>query len=172
MFVHMLVRDVRNDSYVKFASIYAALRPTMRSGLQDNMCQTSLHHLCQITLYIVGIWCGDMESSVQHFISDDCIYRGDHSCFKTRRDKDFVKQITRCRFAIGTCHADDRQLTGGKGMKRRSKPGQGMTRVLQLNIWDAKCIQVSISNNRSGTIVNCFLNVVVTICITSSHGNK
>ncbi len=118
----------------------------------------------------MGIWRSNVKSSIENFIADHSIHGGDHACFESSRNEDFVQQVA-CRcFAIGTSYADDSQLTGRKAMKCRSKPGQRMTRIFKLNIWGDNPAYVLVSYNRHRAIIDRFGDIVMPICVPSAHG--
>jgi len=50
--------------------------------------------------------------------------------------------------------------------------GQSLTRIFEANVWDGESVYVSISHNRYSTVVNCFLNIAVTIHAATLHGNE
>ncbi len=129
MLVHVLVRDVGHHSDVELAGIHSMLGPAMGCRLQHNVSQTRFHHFCEITLDVMRIRCGDVESGIQHFIPNDSIDGGDHPRFDARRNENFMDKVAGGGLAVGAGHADDGQLAGGESMKRRRQPGERMTRL-------------------------------------------
>src|SRR5687768_9275623 len=138
MLIHVLMCDVGDNTNVKLAGIHSILCPAMRGRLQNNMCQASLHHSGEITLYIMCVWGCDVEACIQHFIADHRIDRGYHPSFDSRSEQDLVNQIRRCSLASRGGDAQNCQLAPGPVVKRGRDPRQRATRVFEPNIWDAE----------------------------------
>ena len=174
MFIHVFVCDIGDNTNVKLTGIHTVLCPAMRGRFQDNVGQACLYHSGKITLDIMRVWGGDVESCIQHFIANHRIDRGYHPSFDSRREQDLINQICRCRFAIRASDAQNCQLATGPVVKRGSDPRQRATRVFESEC-KASCqlaLRILISHNSDRAIVNRVLNVIVSIHTATFQRDK
>ncbi len=150
------------------------LRPSMRRGFEHDMRQACFDHFCQVTLYIMRIWCGDVETCIQHFIPYHRIDRRNHASLEPGRHQDVVDQVAGGGFTVRAGHADHRQLASRPIVKRSSQIGQGLTRVLEPDvrqIANPPC-EFTFPHHRDRTLVDCHRDIIVSIHRSAWHGDK
>ena len=76
MLVQMFVCDVGHDSDIELTRVHTMLRPSVRRCLEYAMRQSRIHHAAQVSLHLVRIGCGDVESCVQLIVSNHGVHRG------------------------------------------------------------------------------------------------
>ncbi len=63
--------NVGDHAQVELAGIDAILRPTVRSGFEDNMRQPGSDHFGEVTLHFGRVRRGDVETGIEDLVADD-----------------------------------------------------------------------------------------------------